>query len=129
MPEPKHPLSLEELEERLKAARGAKDNREPSGPPTEGFGAGGSTSQALGLALRAGVELVAAFVVALGIGWLADTWLGTKPLFLVVFFFLGAATAFMNVMRVARGMGLQIGFPKTGESQSRDAGASKDKRS
>ena len=86
-------------------------------------------SQALGLAFRAGVELVAAFVVALGIGWLLDTWLGTKPLFLVVFFFLGAATAFMNVMRVARGMGLQIGFPKSGENQAADEDASNGKRS
>jgi ATP synthase protein I len=86
-------------------------------------------SQAVGLAFRAGVELVAAFVVALGIGWLIDAWLGTKPWFLVVFFFLGAATAFVNVMRVARGMGLQIGFPGKGENRAKDADSSKAERS
>jgi ATP synthase protein I len=124
MSEPKHPLSLEELSERLKAAQGPGAKRD-GGPPQSV----GSMSQALGMAFRAGVELVAAFVVALGIGWLVDYWLGTRPWFLVVFFFLGAATAFMNVMRVARGMGLQIGFPKSGETQSADDASSKDKRS
>jgi len=129
MSEPKHPLSLEELSKRVKAAETEGGKRESAAPRSDG-----SMSQALGLAFRAGVELVAAFVVALGIGWLIDAWLGTKPLFLVVFFFLGAATAFMNVMRVARGMGLQIGFPKTGENQSADGPSSdgrssKDKRS
>jgi ATP synthase protein I len=124
MSEPKHPLSLEELSRRVKAAQGKGDDRGAGAQPS-----GGSMSQALGLAFRAGVELVASFVVALGIGWLIDYWFGTKPWFLVVFFFLGAATAFMNVMRIAKGMGLQIGFPKSGENQSADEGSSKDKRS
>jgi ATP synthase protein I len=124
MSEPKHPLSLDELSERLKKAQGQGDKRTGGGS-----GSAGWMSQALGAAFRAGVELVASFVVALGIGWLIDYWLGTKPWFLVAFFFLGAATAFMNVMRVARGMGLQIGFPKPGQNQSADGEPSKDKRS
>ncbi len=123
MTEPKHSLSLEELEDRLKAAQRSGEKRESGGP-----GSAGSMSQAVGLAFRAGVELVAAFVVALGIGWLIDAWLGTRPWFMVVFFFLGAATAYMNVMRLAKGMGLQIGFPKSGANQAADGISSKDQR-
>ncbi|MBI1778249.1 MAG: AtpZ/AtpI family protein [Proteobacteria bacterium] len=123
MPEPKHPLSLDELEKRLAAVRGRDDNREGVGERS-----GGSMSQALGLAFRAGVELVAAFVVALGIGWLIDSWLGTKPWFLLVFFFLGTATAFMNVMRVVKGMGLAVGFPGAKGKGPEDDASSEDKR-
>src|SRR3954471_9789789 len=96
MSEPKHPLSLDELSERLKQARGRERDKRTAG----GSESAGWMSQALGVAFRAGVELVAAFVVALGIGWLIDYWLGTRPWFLVVFFFLGAGAAFMNVMRI-----------------------------
>ncbi|HET9904655.1 MAG TPA: AtpZ/AtpI family protein [Xanthobacteraceae bacterium] len=59
---------------------------------------------AFGFALRAGIELVAGLVVGGGIGWLLDAWLGTGPILLVLFFFLGAGAGISNVFRIARQM-------------------------
>jgi len=60
----------------------------------------------LGVAFRIGVELVAALVVGVGVGLLLDSWLGSTPWFLIVFFFLGAAAGVLNVYRAASGIGL-----------------------
>ncbi len=54
-----------------------------------------------GAALRIGAEMVAALIVGVGSGLLLDNWLETAPLFLVVFFFLGAAAGGLNVYRAA----------------------------
>ena len=58
----------------------------------------------LGFAFRLATELVAGFVVGGIIGWLLDDWLGTLPLFLLVFFGLGAAAGILNVVRTAHAM-------------------------
>ena len=46
-----------------------------------------------------------AFVLAVVIGFLAgyglDSWLGTSPLFTIVFFFFGMAAGVLNVVRTA----------------------------
>lgn len=59
-------------------------------------------------AIRVGTEIVASTVIALGIGYLLDKWLGTRPLFLLLFFLFGAAAGFLNLYRV-----LQIDRHKT----------------
>ena len=58
----------------------------------------------LGFAFRLATELVAGFVVGGFIGWWLDQWLGTLPLFLLVFFGLGAAAGIVNVVRTAHSM-------------------------
>lgn len=50
--------------------------------------------------MRVGVELVSAIVVGLAIGWGLDTWLKTRPLFLVVFVSLGGVAGIVNVWRL-----------------------------
>jgi len=60
----------------------------------------------LGIAGRFSTELVGALVVGGGLGWGLDWLLGrfgihTKPVFLIVFFILGAAAGILNVMRAA----------------------------
>ena len=62
------------------------------------------------MAVRIGTEMVAALIVGVGIGYSLDNWLETKPLFLVVFFFLGAGAGVLNVYRVASGLGLAVGY-------------------
>ena len=57
---------------------------------------------AFGFAFRIGVELLAALVVGGGIGWLLDHWFGTSPIFLLIFFFLGAGAGMLNVFRAAK---------------------------
>lgn len=46
-----------------------------------------------------------AFVLAVGIGFLVgyalDRWLGTAPIFIIVFFFAGVAAGILNVVRTA----------------------------
>jgi ATP synthase protein I len=60
----------------------------------------------LGIAGRFATELVVALVVGGGLGWGIDWLLGhfgfhTRPVFLVIFFMLGAAAGIRNVMRAA----------------------------
>ena len=56
--------------------------------------------------MRVGVELVAAVIVGLAIGWALDAWLKTRPLLLILFAFLGGIAGIVNVWRLAMpGMG------------------------
>jgi ATP synthase protein I len=82
------------FEERLRAARLRQGMDAPAVPP------GTAGASAMGLGLRAGVELVSALVVAAAIGWGLDRWLHTLPLFLVVFVLLGGAAGVVNVWRL-----------------------------
>lgn len=66
----------------------------------------------LAWAFRIGVEMVSALAVGVGIGLALDWWLDTSPLFLLVFFVLGAGASFVNVYRAAMGYGLGVGYRK-----------------
>lgn len=104
--------SLDELEKRLRAAREHQGaHRQGEGGPAGGPG----SMSGLGWAFRIGVEMVSALAVGVGIGLLLDWWLDTGPLFLVVFFLLGAGGAFVNVYRAAMGYGLAVGYRKPGK--------------
>lgn len=69
-------------------------------------------NSALGLAFRVGIELVSAVAVGLGIGWLLDKWLDTKPWLMLVFIILGGCAGILNVYRMARGYGYAAGYQK-----------------
>ncbi|HHK73726.1 MAG TPA: AtpZ/AtpI family protein [Rhizobiales bacterium] len=57
---------------------------------------------AMGMAFRLVTELIAGLVVGGFLGWWIDKWLGTMPLFLLIFFVLGTAAGILNVIRTAR---------------------------
>jgi ATP synthase protein I len=57
---------------------------------------------ALGLATRAITELVVAIAVAMGLGWMLDRWLGTKPWLMLVLMPFGFAAGIVNVMRLSQ---------------------------
>jgi len=59
-------------------------------------------SSAMGIAFRLTTELVAGIFVGGGFGLLLDKWLGTGPLFLLIFFALGMAAGILNVFRTAK---------------------------
>ena len=82
------------FEERLRAAR-SRQGLDPV-PPQSGNQPGGSP---MGIALRVGVEMVSALLVAVAIGWALDRWLGTRPFVLAVFVVLGGAAGVLNVWR------------------------------
>ncbi len=103
------PPSLDKLATRLRSAR---EHRKAGRRPGEtDSGAPGGMS-GVGTALRIGVELVSALIVGVGIGLVLDWWLDTRPLFLVVFFLLGAGAGFVNVYRATAGYGLAVGYRK-----------------
>ncbi len=58
----------------------------------------------MGSAFKLGTELVAAVAVGTIIGFILDSWFGTKPWLLIIFFFLGAAGGMLNVIRAANKM-------------------------
>ena len=58
----------------------------------------------MGNAFKLGTELVAAVGVGTIIGFILDSWFGTKPWLIVIFFFLGAAAGMLNVIREANRM-------------------------
>jgi ATP synthase protein I len=99
------PPSLEDLDARLRAVQDRADNRSTADKPGSGQPMNG-----IGFAFRVGVELVAALAVGVGIGLFLDSWLGTKPWFLVAFFFLGAAAGVLNVWRAVSGLGIGPGY-------------------
>lgn len=57
--------------------------------------------QGLSFAARIGVELVVSTVVGAGLGYLLDTWLGTRPWIMIVGVFIGAAAGFRTIYQIA----------------------------
>ena len=108
MADERDPHDFRSLDDRLKAAqaRRAAHRGDESGK------GGGLPGNLLGMAYRIGVELAVAPLVGGGLGWLLDSWLGTRPWCLVVFIVLGCIAGVMNVLRAMRTMGM--GGPKGG---------------
>jgi ATP synthase protein I len=103
MDEDNHPPSLEDLDARLRKARGKA--RPANAAEGDDAPAGG-----WGQAMRVGLELVSGLAVGVGIGWLLDEWLGTRPWLMVLFFFLGAGAGMLNVYRSVAKLGYGVGY-------------------
>ena len=58
----------------------------------------------MGNAFKLGTELVSAVAVGTIIGFILDSWFGTKPWLILIFFFLGAGAGMLNVIRTASRM-------------------------
>ena len=58
----------------------------------------------MGNAFKLGTELVAAVGVGTIIGFILDSWFGTKPWLIIVFFFIGTAAGILNVIKTAKRM-------------------------
>jgi ATP synthase protein I len=57
--------------------------------------------QGLSFAFRIGTELVVSTVVGALLGYLLDSWLGTRPWIMVAGVLLGAVTGFRSVYQIA----------------------------
>ena len=86
----------EDFKTRLKIAKSKIDKQLQSDSEKKG--------SFMGSAFKLGTELVAAVAVGTIIGFILDSWFGTKPWLLVIFFFLGAAAGMLNVIRTANRM-------------------------
>lgn len=102
MPEKDKPHTRPDLDERLRLLRGRRAAARGR--------AGLSAHSGPGVAIRIGVEMVAALMVGVGLGYLADGWLGTLPLLSLLGFLLGAAAGMLNVYRTATGQGGAVGW-------------------
>ena len=86
-------MGKEQLKDRLKNAR-KKLKVEKENPQTSN----------IGQAFKLSTELVAAVLVGTIIGFILDNWFDTKPLFILIFFFVGFAAGILNVVRTAKDM-------------------------
>jgi ATP synthase protein I len=96
------PEKLRELGKRLDDVQKRNAGRATRPPPTQ-----------MGIASRFATELGAALLVGGAFGWGLDWLFGhfgihTRPLFIVVFFVLGAAAGIRNVMRAANELNAEI---------------------
>ena len=63
-----------------------------------------SQSSKLGIAFKMSTEMVATVLVGTIIGFILDSWFGTKPWLILIFFFVGVVTGILNVFRSAKKM-------------------------
>jgi ATP synthase protein I len=96
---------LDELEFRLRDARKGAE-RAP---------ASRSTHRELGLAYRVMIEMAVGLAFGAVVGWLLDSWLGTRPLAMVVMTLLGFAAGMLNAWRTSRSIAGGPGPPAAGE--------------
>lgn len=82
---------------RLKAARERSEENSGSVPSKLQY-----ESSSMGLGFRMSIELMVGLVVGLGIGWLLDGWLDTKPLFMIVLMLVGLGAGILNVVRASK---------------------------
>ena len=87
---------FKDLKTRLKIAKSKIDNKSLNNGDQKG--------SFMGMAFKLGTELVAAVLVGTIIGFIFDSWFGTKPWLIIIFFFLGAAAGMLNVIRTANRM-------------------------
>ena len=113
MTERKLPNPRDDLDDRLRRFRDEQDVA--SGRPTTDK----SRQNGVGVAMRIGVEIVAALIVGVGIGLLLDRWLDTKPWFMVALFVLGAAAGMFNVYRVVQNKGGAVGYQPAPSSRAK----------
>lgn len=71
---------------------------EPEQKPRE---SSSETAQSIGAISTVGLTFVLAIVLGAWFGYLLDKWLGTGPLFFLLFFVLGMAAGILNVYRTA----------------------------
>jgi len=103
------PDELRALGKRLDEARRQTEPRKQEAPPTT-----------IGIATRLSTEMVVAVAVGGGLGWALDHFLGTRPIFLVVMFLLGAAAGIRNVMRAAAELNARAAGATPAPSQDDD---------
>ena len=85
------------FEQRLQAAEDAV-----TGPVRESSAKqAGAAQRAIGLAMRLGIELVAAMVIAVVIGWGLDRLFHTKPWLMILMVPVGMAAGIRNLVRAS----------------------------
>ncbi len=111
----------DDLGQKIRAAQERQRAAQPSPDDKDG-----KDQSAAGAAMRVATDLVAALIVGTFIGYWIDEWTGLRPLFMVVFFFLGFAAGFLNIYRTQMGKEFEIGFKDTKPVDTNDDTAKKE---
>ena len=77
-------------------------------------------NESMSVGLRAGAELVTSIAAGAFIGYWLDTWLETKPIFLIALLILGVITGFVNVWRTTQNIGYQVGYKDVSVNRDKD---------
>ena len=91
----------DKLSDRINAAIAKKENKNENKENNQNL---------LNTFSRVATELLAGLLIGGCIGWTLDSWLDTKPWFLILFFLLGGAAGILNLWRFVSGKGLKIGY-------------------
>ena len=91
------PRDLDQFDAKLKAARDRIEGREDQGSKP-----GSYNDSLVGVGYRMSIELVVGICAGLGLGWLIDWQMGTKPWFMIGFMFVGLAAGIFNVVRLSK---------------------------
>ena len=86
----------DDLKTRLKIAKNKFKKKNPLDKDNE--------KSSFGKAFQLSTELVSAVLVATIIGFILDSWFGTKPWLILIFFFVGVIAGIMNVIKSAKKM-------------------------
>jgi F0F1-type ATP synthase assembly protein I len=108
------PIEDKDLKNKLAALDVALQNQQKEAAETKaqsGLMVGGAKLDAKALrASRIGTELMVAICAGLGLGWLLDEAASTRPLFMLVFAFLGFGAGILNVWRLMNGSYGKVGI-------------------
>jgi len=106
-----------DLKKRLAALDVALQNQQKEAAET-GLMVGGAQLDAKALrASRIGTELLVAICAGLGLGWLLDKVADTRPLFMLVFAFIGFGAGILNVWRLMNGSYGNVGIGSKGTKE------------
>jgi len=91
------PRKIDQFDAKLQAARDRIEGR-----GDQGSNNGSYNDSLAGVGYRMSIELVVGICAGLGLGWLIDRQMGTKPWFMLILMFVGLAAGIFNVVRLSK---------------------------
>lgn len=110
------PPPFDEFDAKLRELR---ERRDAEGTEAKG-GRRGRAPSPLSIGFQAGIEILVGVVGGVAIGYGLDAWFGTRPVFLVVFFFLGSGAGLSNACRYLSKVARTTGEDPAGRETGRE---------